>query len=111
MLEVRRETEKPFENEYWDHFEKGVYVDKETKKPLFRSEDKFECEAGYPCFSDIVEENITEIYDYSFGMLKIEVRAKESNAMLGYLFKDGPAEKGGKRYTIFSGPLEFIPEK
>ncbi|WP_258027383.1 peptide-methionine (R)-S-oxide reductase, partial [Staphylococcus arlettae] len=34
-------TEPPFQNEYWNHFEKGIYVDKLSGKPLFTSEEKF----------------------------------------------------------------------
>lgn len=32
-------TEPPFQNEYWNHFEKGIYVDKLSGKPLFTSEE------------------------------------------------------------------------
>ena len=32
-------TEPPFQNEYWNHFEKGIYVDKISGKPLFTSEE------------------------------------------------------------------------
>lgn len=44
-------TEPPFQNEYWNHFEKGVYVDKISGKPLFTSEEKFESDCGWPSFS------------------------------------------------------------
>lgn len=33
-------TERPFENEYWDHFEEGIYVDVVSGEPLFSSKDK-----------------------------------------------------------------------
>ncbi|EOB8053125.1 TPA: peptide-methionine (R)-S-oxide reductase, partial [Staphylococcus aureus] len=32
-------TEPPFMNEYWNHFAKGIYVDKISGKPLFTSEE------------------------------------------------------------------------
>ena len=32
-------TEPPFQNEYWNHFDKGIYVDKISGKPLFTSEE------------------------------------------------------------------------
>ena len=41
-------TEPPFQNEYWNHFEKGIYVDKISGKPLFTSEEKFESDCGWP---------------------------------------------------------------
>ena len=28
-------TERPFENEYWDNFQRGIYVDIVTGEPLF----------------------------------------------------------------------------
>ncbi|WP_172458987.1 peptide-methionine (R)-S-oxide reductase, partial [Bacillus tequilensis] len=33
-------TEPPFQNDYWDHKEEGLYVDIVSGKPLFTSEDK-----------------------------------------------------------------------
>ena len=35
-------TEPPFQNEYWDHKEEGVYVDIVSGEPLFLSYDKFD---------------------------------------------------------------------
>lgn len=43
-------TEPPFQNEYWNHFDKGIYVDKISGKPLFTSEEKFESNCGWPSF-------------------------------------------------------------
>ena len=33
-------TEKPFDNEYWDNKEPGIYVDIVSGEPLFSSKDK-----------------------------------------------------------------------
>ena len=44
-------TEPPFRNEYYDNFEKGIYVDITTGEPLFVSTDKFESGCGWPSFS------------------------------------------------------------
>lgn len=44
-------TERPFSNEFWDKFEKGIYVDVVTGEPLFSSTDKFESGCGWPAFS------------------------------------------------------------
>jgi peptide-methionine (R)-S-oxide reductase len=35
-------TERPFQNEYWDNKEPGLYVDVVSGEPLFASVDKFD---------------------------------------------------------------------
>lgn len=101
-------TEPPFQNEYWSHFEDGLYVDVVTNKPLFLSKDKFHSSCGWPSFSKPIEKLITKV-DYSFNMVRTEVRSDKSH--LGHLFTDGPKELGGYRYCINSAALKFISLK
>lgn len=103
-------TESPFKNEYWNEFRKGIYVDIVSGKPLFLSTDKFESGCGWPAFSRPIEDNdLVEIKDTSHGMIRTEVRTKESNIHLGHVFNDGPINQGGLRYCINSASLKFIP--
>ncbi|MFZ9139112.1 MAG: peptide-methionine (R)-S-oxide reductase MsrB [Bacilli bacterium] len=103
-------TEPPFQNEYWDHKEKGLYVDILDGTPLFTSEDKFDSGCGWPSFTKpIIEEVILERHDYSHGMIRTEVRSQDSDAHLGHVFDDGPRDQGGLRYCINSASLRFIP--
>ena len=44
-------TEEPFYNEYDNHFEEGIYVDKVSGKVLFSSTDKFDSGCGWPAFT------------------------------------------------------------
>ena len=79
-------TEPPFQNEYWNHFEKGIYVDKLSGKPLFTSEDKFESNCGWPSFSKALnDDEIVELVDKSFGMIRTEVRSEKANSHLGHV--------------------------
>jgi methionine-R-sulfoxide reductase len=103
-------TEPPFQNEYWDNHEKGLYVDILDGTALFTSEDKFDSGCGWPSFTKpVIETVILERSDYSHGMVRTEVRSQDSDAHLGHLFDDGPTDQGGLRYCINSASLKFIP--
>lgn len=103
-------TEKPYDNEYYDNFKRGIYVDITSGEPLFLSTDKFESGCGWPAFSKPINRNvIKEKRDTSFNMERIEVRSKNSDSHLGHVFNDGPLDKGGLRYCINSASLKFIP--
>jgi len=103
-------TEYAFMNEFWNQFEKGVYVDIVTGEPLFSSTDKFESSCGWPAFSKPIEEpSIVEILDTSHGMIRIEVRSRAGNSHLGHVFENDPESPNGIRYCINSASLRFIP--
>lgn len=105
-------TEPPFQNEYYDKFEEGIYVDITTGEPLFLSDDKYESGCGWPSFSRPIDSSlIKNVEDRSFGRIRTEVRSKNGDAHLGHVFEDGPADLGGLRYCINSASLRFIPKK
>jgi methionine-R-sulfoxide reductase len=103
-------TEKPFQNEFWNHHEDGIYVDIVSGEPLFSSLDKFDSGCGWPSFAKPLTSVNTKL-DKSFGMMRTEVRSKDADSHLGHLFTDGPVELGGYRYCINSAALRFIPKK
>ena len=103
-------TEYPFQNEFWNQFEKGIYVDIVSGEPLFSSADKFESSCGWPAFSKPIEEPVLiELEDTSHGMVRTEVRSRAGNSHLGHVFENDPESPNGVRYCINSASLRFIP--
>ena len=102
-------TERPFQNEYWDNYEPGIYVDIVSGEPLFSSTDKFKSGSGWPSFTKPLEdEHIVTKVDNKLWMQRTEVRSKHGDSHLGHLFPDGPAPTG-MRFCMNSASMRFIP--
>ena len=102
-------TEPPFQNEFWNSKDPGIYVDVVSGEPLFASVSKFDSHSGWPSFTRPLEPgNVVELDDTSHGMVRTEVRSAHADSHLGHLFDDGPIDEGGMRYCINSAALRFV---
>jgi len=83
----------------------GVFIDKLSGDVLFDTQDRFNSRTGWLSFFKAVDGSTIELEDNSYGMSRIEVRAKKSGIHLGHVF---PRADGRRRFCINATVLEFV---
>jgi len=106
---VNKETEMPFSGKYFAFWERGTYVCKRCGSPLYRSENKFEADCGWPSFDDEIPGAVKRTPDPDG--VRIEISCAKCGAHLGHVFVGEGFTEKNTRHCVNSISMDFIPDK
>ena len=106
---VKKGTEAPFTGKYFAFWERGTYVCKRCGSPLYRSENKFEADCGWPSFDDEISGAVKRTPDPDG--VHIEISCAKCGAHLGHVFVGEGFTEKNTRHCVNSISMDFIPDK
>eukprot|EP01105_Mastigella_eilhardi_P007250 TRINITY_DN18753_c0_g1_i1.p1 TRINITY_DN18753_c0_g1~~TRINITY_DN18753_c0_g1_i1.p1 ORF type:complete len:287 (-),score=68.78 TRINITY_DN18753_c0_g1_i1:55-915(-) len=104
-----KNTERPFNNKFFTHFEEGVYACRQCNTPLYASEAKFPCDCGWPAFDSALGGAVATAPDADGA--RTEIICAKCHGHLGHVFSEEGVSKTGIRHCVNSVSLEFHPRR